>query len=96
MNKLDEVKEQLNCVEEKFNANSFALDVLASYKKIILSLIGVILFLIIAIIGMVGFYFWHESQFETVSEETIVDGGNGTATYLENSKAGDINYGENN
>lgn len=39
----------------------------------------------------------YESNFETVAEQTTVDGGeNGIATYLENSESGDINYGENN
>ena len=41
----------------------------------------------------------YEAQFEVVgeTETTTVDAGdNGNATYLENSKSGDINYGENN
>lgn len=39
----------------------------------------------------------YESNFETVAEQTTVDGGeNGIATYLGNSESGDINYGENN
>ena len=38
----------------------------------------------------------YESQYQTVTEQTTVDGGeNGSATYLENSESGDINYGEN-
>lgn len=57
---------------------------------IIIILIGVILAMIIA-------FFIYENQFETVSEQTTVDGGeNGVATYLENSESGDINYGEDN
>ena len=41
----------------------------------------------------------YEAQFEVAgeTETTTVDAGdNGNATYLENSKSGDINYGENN
>ena len=57
--------------------------------KIIIILIAVIVLMIIG-------FFVYESQYETISDETIIDSGNGIATYLENSESGDINYGENN
>ena len=39
----------------------------------------------------------HEGQYETVAEQTTVDGGeNGIATYLEDSESGDISYGKDN
>ena len=54
-----------------------------------------IIVLICVIVAMIVGFFVFTSQFEIVGEETTIDSGNGTATYLENSKAGDINYGEN-
>ena len=79
-------------MEEK----SLALEMLQEMKaqskrkdKIIIVLIAVIVLMIVG-------FFIYESQFETISDETIVDAGNGIATYLENSESGDINYGKNN
>lgn len=102
MNKLEKVEKKLNKVEKKFDDSTLAMEMLREMKesnkrkdKIYCT---IILFLIAVIALLVGFYFWHENQFETVieTEETTVNGGNGVATYLENSESGDINYGENN
>lgn len=52
--------------------------------------------LILIICTNVGWLLYN-SQFEEITEQTTIDGGeNGTATYLENSESGDIIYGENN
>ena len=52
--------------------------------------------LILIICTNVGWLIYN-AQFENITEQTTVDGGeNGTATYLENSESGDIIYGENN
>ena len=52
--------------------------------------------LILIICTNVGWLIYN-SQFEEITEQTTIDGGeNGTATYLENSESGDIIYGENN
>lgn len=102
MDKLEKVEKKLNKVQKKFDDSTLAMEMLREMKesnkrkdKIYCT---IILFLITVIALLVGFYFWHENQFETVieTEETTVDGGNGVATYLENSESGDINYGENN
>lgn len=51
--------------------------------------------LLIALIGSNIAWLIHEGQYETVAEQTTVDGGeNGIATYLEDSESGDINYGK--
>lgn len=91
-----EMKEELEKLKKENQENTLAIDLLKELKAqnkrqhiTILVLIGVI-------IAMVIGFIIYESQFQTVSEETTVDGGNGTATYLENSNSGDINYGENN
>lgn len=80
-------------MEEKTLALEMLKELKAQSKRkdiIIIILIGVIFAMIIG-------FFIYESQFETVTEQTMVDGGeNGIATYLENSESGDINYGENN
>ena len=56
----------------------------------------IIIILISVIFAMIIGFFIFENQFETVAEQTTVDGGeNGIATYLEDSESGDINYGEN-
>lgn len=55
-----------------------------------------IIILIAVIVAMIIGFFIFANQFELVGEETTLDAGNGTATYLENSNSGDINYGENN
>ena len=54
--------------------------------------------LLIALIGSNIGWLIYESQYEEVTsdETTTVDGGNGAATYLENSNSGDINYGKDN
>lgn len=79
-------------MEEKTLALEMLQELKAQSKRkdiIIIILIGVILAMI------VGFFIF-ENQFETVAEQTTVDGGeNGIATYLEDSESGDINYGEN-
>lgn len=51
--------------------------------------------LLIALVGSNITWLIHEGQYETVAEQTTVDGGeNGIATYLEDSESGDINYGK--
>lgn len=91
-----EMKEELEEIKKTNQENSLATEMLRELKAqnkrqhiTILVLIGVIIAMVIGFIV-------YESQFQTISEETTVDGGNGTATYLENSNSGDINYGENN
>ena len=91
-----EMKEKVENLKKEYQENSLATEMLRELKAqnkrqhiTILVLIGVI-------IAMVIGFIIYESQFQTVSEETTVDGGDGTATYLENSNSGDINYGENN
>lgn len=90
-----EMKEEVEELKKDYN-NTLATEMLRELKAqnkrqhiTIIILIGVIVAMII------GFFIFVR-QFEVVGEETIVDSGNGTATYLENSNSGDINYGKDN
>lgn len=91
-----EMKEEVENLRKEYKENSLAMDLLKELKAQNKRQHIIIVILICVIVGMVIGFFIYENNFETVSEETTVDGGNGTATYLENSNAGDINYGENN
>lgn len=97
-----EMKEEVESLRNEINEKSLAMDLLKELKAqnkrqhiTNIILICVIIILICVIVSMIIGFFIYEQQFETVSEETTVDGGNGTATYLQNSNTGDINYGEN-
>ena len=90
-----EMKEEVENLRKEYKENSLAMDLLKELKAQNKRQHIIIVILICVIVGMVIGFFIYENQFQTVSEETTVDGGNGTATYLENSNAGDINYGEN-
>ena len=98
MDKLEKVEEKLDKVNEKFEETGFAMEMLQDKKRTIRYMFIIILILILALVGTNIGWFLYESQFETVqeTETTSIDSGNGIATYLENSKSGDINYGENN
>ena len=102
MVELSDIERKINKVDEKLEENTFALEImreqkLSNRRKDIIHLIIIIL-LIIAVVGTNLAWLIHENNFETIMEtdETTLDAGNGIATYLENSKSGDINYGENN
>jgi len=89
-----EMKEEVENLRKECFENTLAMDLLKELKKQnkrqhILNIV-----LICVIVAMIIGFCVYETQFETVSEQTTVDGGNGTATYLENSNSGDINYGE--
>ena len=77
-------------------SDTLALEMLKELKKSGQKKFIIIIILIIALIGSNLAWLFYQSQFEEVSELTSVDGGNGTATYLENSESGDINYGKDN
>ena len=98
MDKLEKVEEKLDKVNEKFEETGFAMEMLQDKKRTIRYMFIIILILILALVGTNIGWFLYESQFETLqeTETTTIDSGNGIATYLENSKSGDINYGENN
>lgn len=92
------VEKKLDKVEKKFDETSFAMEMLQELKKSSQHKFIIIIILIIALIVTNVGWLLYESSMETVTEteETVVDSGNGIATYLENSESGDINYGENN
>ena len=98
MDKLEKVQEKLEKVEERVEENTLAMEMLKELKRSGTRKFVIIVILIIALIGTNIGWLLYESQFETVqeTETTTIDSGNGIATYLENSKSGDINYGENN
>jgi hypothetical protein len=102
-----EMKEEIESLKKDYEGNTFALDLLRELKaqsirqdeinkNIIKRQHITIIILIAVIVSMIIGFFIFANQFEVVGEETTVDGGDGTATYLENSNAGDINYGEDN
>lgn len=90
-----EMKQEVENLRQDLNANTLAMDLLKELKAQNKRQHVVIIVLICVIIAMIIGFFIYQNQFEIVAEETTIDGGNGTATYLENSNAGDINYGEN-
>lgn len=91
------ISDDLTNIEKKIENiteehHSLAYEMILDCKKntfFIISLLIIVLFLS----NMA--WLWYFSQYDFNSEETTIDGGNGTATYLENSESGDINYGEN-
>lgn len=98
MDNLEKVEKKLNKVQKQFEENTLAFEMLRELKKSAKRKFIIIVILIIALIGTNVGWLMYNSQFEVVAdtEETIVDGGNGMATYLENSSSGDINYGKDN
>ena len=95
---IEELKGSVKDMEKQVHDQSLALEMLSELKKsskrwFVISII----LLVVLVFSNIGWLIY-ESSFETVyeGETTTVDGGNGVATYLENSNSGDINYGENN
>lgn len=98
------LNEKVDKVEKEIKEVTLATELIKDLKaqvtrknriNIILSVIIAILLCII--IGFIVFYINHEAQYETINgEQTILDGGDGIVTYLENSNSGGIDYGENN
>lgn len=95
---VEELKGSVENMEKQVHEQSLALEMLAELKKSSKRWFLVSIILLIALVGTNVAWLIYESSFETVyeGETTTVDGGNGVATYLENSNSGDINYGENN
>lgn len=91
-----EMKEEVENLKKEYQETNLTMDLLKELKAQNKRQYATIIILIFTIIAMIVGFFIYEQQFETISEETTIDSGNGTATYLENSNAGDINYGENN
>ena len=85
-------------MEKQVHDQSLALEMLSELKKSSIRWFVISIVLLIALVISNVSWLIYESSFETVyeGETTTVDGGNGVATYLENSNSGDINYGENN
>lgn len=94
--KVVEMKEELEEVKKMSQENSLATEMLRELKAQNKRQHITIIVLITVVVAMIIGFFVFANQFELVGEETTVDAGNGTATYLENSNSGDINYGENN
>lgn len=95
---LEELKGSVKDMEKQVHEQSLALEMLSELKKSSKRWFVISIILLVAlVISNIGWLIY-ESSFETVyeGETTTVDGGNGVATYLENSNSGDINYGENN
>ena len=95
---VEELKGSVENMEKQVHEQSLALEMLSELKKTTKRWFLVSIILLIALVGTNVAWLIYESSFETVyeGETTTVDGGNGVATYLENSNSGDINYGESN
>lgn len=95
---IEELKGSVETMEKEVKEQTLALEMLSELKKTTKRWFVVSIILLIALVGTNVAWLIYESSFETVyeGETTTVDGGNGVATYLENSNSGDINYGENN
>lgn len=88
-------------IKRKNQTHSFAYEVIQEMKRkgrrehqekvfLIKALIVAVIALVVSNIAWLIFF----NQFDMNGEVTSVDGGNGIATYLENSESGDINYGK--
>lgn len=95
---IEELKGSVENMEKQVHDQSLALEMLSELKKSSIRWFVISIVLLIALVISNVSWLIYESSFETVyeGETTTVDGGNGVATYLENSNSGDINYGENN
>ena len=95
---IEELKESVENMGKEVKEQTLALEMLSELKKTTKRWFVVSIILLIALVGTNVAWLIYESSFDTVieGETTTVDGGNGVATYLENSNSGDINYGENN
>ena len=95
---VEELKGSVENMEKQVHEQSLALEMLAELKKSSKRWFVISIVLLVALVVSNIGWLIYESSFETVyeGETTTVDGGNGVATYLENSNSGDINYGENN
>ena len=78
--------------------NTFAMHLLRELKQSAKRNFIAFIITLVALVGTNIAWLIYENSFETIfeTETTTVDGGNGMATYLENSIAGDIINGENN
>ena len=94
---LSDIERKLEKVDKKLEESSLAMEILRELKKSGQRKFVIIIILIFALIVTNVGWLIYNAQFETVTEETIVDSeDNGIATYLENSNSGDINYGKDN
>ena len=91
-----DLKNMENEVKEiAYEEKSLAMELLEMQKKQNKRLFILLVILIIALVGSNMVWLYVFNSYDYTSEETIVDGEDGTATYLEDSSSGDINYGEN-
>lgn len=89
---LDKMKKQVGNIENEHH--SLAYELLIECRKKAKRDFFVILVLAIMLFGSNMIWLWFLNQYDFAGEETTIDSENGTATYLENSKSGDINYGK--
>jgi len=89
---LKKMQKQVGNIEEE--QHSFAYELILECKKKAKRNFVVILVLAIMLFGSNMIWLYFLNQYDFAGEETTIDSGNGTATYLENSESGDINYGK--
>lgn len=89
---LKKMQKQVGNIEEE--QHSLAYELLIECRKKAKRDFFVILTLTIMLFVSNMIWLWFLNQYDFAREETTIDSGNGTATYLENSESGDINYGK--
>lgn len=89
---LKKMQKQVGNIEEE--QHSLAYELLIECRKKSKRDFCVILTLTIMLFVSNMIWLWFLNQYDFTGEETTIDSGNGTATYLENSESGDINYGK--
>ena len=84
---IEDLKRGVMVMEKEVREQTLAIELLHEVKKASKRWFVVSIILLIALVGTNVAWLIYESSFETVyeGETTTVDGGNGVATYLENS-----------
>lgn len=92
---IDKMKKEIE--ETSDSTKSLFREILHDYKiaNKRIFIICIIEAITITIIGMIIGFVVYENQFNTYTETTDIDSGNGIATYLKDSQSGDIDYGKN-
>lgn len=85
---LDKMKKQVGNIKEE--QHSLAYELILECKKKAKRDFVVILVLAIMLFGSNMIWLYFLNQYDFAGEETTIDSGNGTATYLENSESGDM------
>lgn len=95
--KVEEIKEEEKSLAFQLieQSQKIAKENEGSKKFLIKVFLTIIIILLLIVFGETYLFVHYINQFDFETETTEVDAGNGTTTYVEDSKTGDINYGKN-